>query len=203
MRPQPVQVAYFAPSGKRFHKVRDCRGLRNANEIEGIAICQACQHQTQGQRPYSQTLWLYQDEVDRLHTDPTCGAVTGAMLEVRACSFCGRDGRLELRAQLSRQFKKNWEECRIESRTQLVEKCTNLSGLKPFLFERQKEVGAALTNSFHISFAPDYISDCRIICITASKGKQTAPLRSLRLEISFMIASFASVNCNCTAYMLW
>ena len=98
MRPQPVQVAYFAPSGKRFHKVRDCRGLRNANEIEGIAICQACQHQTQGQRPYSQTLWLYQDEVDRLHTDPTCGAVTGAMLEVRACSFCGRDGPTTLTA---------------------------------------------------------------------------------------------------------
>ena len=101
-RHQPVQVAYFAPSGKRFHKTRDCRGLRNANQVEGFAICQACQRQTHGQREYSQALWLYQDEVDRLHKDARCETVRGAMLEVRCCSFCAGDQlekRLELRAR--------------------------------------------------------------------------------------------------------
>ena len=44
------------------------------------------------------------------------------------------------------------------------------------------------------------ISHYRIVCVTRSiRGKQTTPLNSLCLNISFTNASFASAGCNCIA----
>ena len=47
----------------------------------------------------------------------------------------------------------------------------------------------------------EYMCHHHIICITRSMtSKQTTPFNSLCLNISVMIASFASVGCNCKVY---
>lgn len=81
------ELAYFALSGKRFHKQRDRRGFCRANEVEGIAVCHGCRRA--GQRPYNRVVWLYQDGVGHLHTDPRCSTVIGSMQDIRACCICG------------------------------------------------------------------------------------------------------------------
>ena len=80
--------AWFAESSQCFHLQEDCRGLRNANRTQCKPVCGACQHATQNQTPYAATHFLFEDQVGNLHTDATCGAVTGAMLEIRECKIC-------------------------------------------------------------------------------------------------------------------
>ena len=90
-RNAPQSVALVTTTGGRreadIAEPQEEPPTASTNEVEGIAVCHGCRRA--GQRPYNRVVWLYQDGVGHLHTDPRCSTVIGSMQDIRACCICG------------------------------------------------------------------------------------------------------------------